>query len=133
MVSRRRMSRESLPPQDQHRPFRVVQKLRDPNCLTADQAFGYRRWIVAAPKPDHLRRRPEGSGELVEIGICRSDCKAIGLCELPHYRIRRLKKPLGANVLGIREQVRNTPDEPAREILIQQQFHSATRRPTRAA
>jgi hypothetical protein len=31
------------------------------------------------------------------------------------------------------EQIFDAPDEPAREILIQQQLHNATRRPTREA
>jgi hypothetical protein len=36
-------------------------------------------------------------------------------------------------VRGIRKKVCNAPDEPTGEILIQQQPHSATRRPTRVA
>jgi hypothetical protein len=34
---------------------------------------------------------------------------------------------------GAREQIVDAPDKSAREILIQQQLHNATRRPTREA
>jgi hypothetical protein len=36
-------------------------------------------------------------------------------------------------VRGICEKVRDAPDQPAGEILIEQQLHSATRLPTRVA
>ena len=123
----------SLPPENQHCPFRFFQEFRNPNRLTANQFFSRRSGVVAASKPDHFGRRPKCRCQLIKVGIGRYNRKAIGLRIRPYNRVRRLKQSFRREMRGVGEQIYDAPDEATRKILIQQQLHNATRRPTREA
>src|SRR5664279_5866588 len=86
-----------------------------------------------APEPHDLGRWPNCCGEFVEVGVGAHDDEVPCLGKLPYLAIRTFEQVDLCNMSRLRVQLSEPDDEVAREVLVKQQFHRATRLPILAA
>ena len=92
-----------------------------------------RRNMRPTSEPYDFGRWPDCGGEFVEIGVGAHNHEAFDLGKLPDVTIGPFEQIERGNVSRVRVQLCQTKDEFAREILVEEQLHSATRLPSLAA
>jgi len=113
--------------------FGIRREFRDPDGLAPQYPLSVPRRMRPAAEPHDLGRWPDCGGEFVEAGAGAPDHEVPCLGKLPYLAIRAFEQAGLRSVDRIRGQFSEPDDELAREVLVKQQLHRATRLPTRAA
>ena len=74
-----------------------------------------------------------GGRELIEVRVGGYDNESSGPCELPYFGVRALQQACVRDVKRIWVKLSEPGDELARQVLVEEQCHKATRLPIRAA
>jgi hypothetical protein len=70
--------RSALPrSQYKHRSFRVFQKFRNSNRLSANQPLGNRCRVITPAKPNHFGRDPKRRSQFIKVRIRGDNGKAV--------------------------------------------------------
>ncbi len=118
---------------NQHRQFRIGREFRDPDGLTTQYPLRVPSRVRPPPEPHDLGRRPYGCSEFVEVRIGASDDEVPRLRKLLYLPILTLEQANPGDVSRIWIQSSEPNDKLAREVLVKQQLHRATRLPSLAA
>ncbi len=68
--------------------FPIMSNFHEQLGVLADDSLDFRRWLISAPNPYHLRRRPKQCGKITKIGILSNDSEGILFSKIPNRAIR---------------------------------------------
>lgn len=87
------------------------------------RAAGSPPWLIAAPHPDHLWRRPPQRRKLGEVRIERDERVTVGTSELPERAVICLGQSEKPGMTGVWEEISKLPAELEAQVLIEQELH----------
>ena len=123
----------SVAVQNQDAELGIGRKFSDPDGLAPQYPFRVPRRVLPAPEPHYLGGRAYCCGQLVEVGVGAHDDEVRCLGKLLYLAIRTFEQVGLCNMSRLRLELSEPDDEFAREVLVKQQFHRATRLPILAA
>lgn len=105
-----------------------MSQIRNRNCMTAQQRFSLRRWIIAVLQSDNFRRSTSLGCLIEKIGIRRHEDKFILPGVLPDNLIGgEMCQASLENVGGAGEQLCEASDKLWREVRVEEQLQRELR------